>query len=109
MTGKYASRLGIILKKSGLQQELTSNALPLSLAENITTLPKILKEQGYSNHYVGKWGLGFDKISSLPLHQGFDSFYGSISNLPLDYYNFTSKEGNITGYDLYNNTKVYRN
>ncbi|KII63224.1 Arylsulfatase I [Thelohanellus kitauei] len=99
MTGKYAACFG-------LNRDVNTNSLPISLPSIETTLPKILKQQGYNTHFLGKWGLGFYKRSVHPINQGFDSFYGSMSFRAVDYYNLTSTDGNYTGYDLYNGTQV---
>jgi arylsulfatase len=38
--------------------------------------PKLLKDVGYSNAMVGKWGLGPPNSNSIPTEMGFDYFYG---------------------------------
>lgn len=48
----------------------------LALPEGTVTLPKLLKECGYSTALIGKWGLGFPGSSGDPLNQGFDHFFG---------------------------------
>lgn len=44
------------------------------LKPDAVTLPKLLKQAGYTTGAFGKWGLGND-----PNHQGFDEWYGFIS------------------------------
>ncbi|KAF0990619.1 hypothetical protein HZS_7708, partial [Henneguya salminicola] len=100
-SGKYAGRFG-------LQHGPINNSQPLSFPSDELSLPKVLKQHGYKNHFVGKWGLGFYKKSSLPIYQGFDTFFGSISSQPTDYYNFNSTDGSFVGYDLYNNTEIVK-
>lgn len=48
----------------------------LPLPDGIVTLPKLLKECGYSTALIGKWGLGYPGSSGEPLNQGFDHFFG---------------------------------
>ena len=38
--------------------------------------PKLLKDVGYNNAMVGKWGLGPPNSNSIPTEMGFDYFYG---------------------------------
>ena len=38
--------------------------------------PKLLKDIGYNNAMVGKWGLGPPNSNSIPTEMGFDYFYG---------------------------------
>lgn len=40
------------------------------------TIPKVLKEIGYTTGIVGKWGLGYPGSESTPNKMGFDFFYG---------------------------------
>lgn len=40
------------------------------------TLPEALGEQGYRTKIVGKWHLGHVKSTFLPIHHGFDSWFG---------------------------------
>ena len=46
------------------------------LPANTVTLPKLLKQNGYTTGCFGKWGLGFPGSTGDPMNQGFDSFYG---------------------------------
>ncbi len=41
-----------------------------------TTIADLLKEVGYSNAIIGKWGLGGPLTEGVPNNQGFDFFYG---------------------------------
>lgn len=40
------------------------------------TLATMLKEAGYTNAIIGKWGLGAPHTEGVPNNQGFDYFYG---------------------------------
>ncbi|MGV7903948.1 sulfatase-like hydrolase/transferase, partial [Mycobacterium kansasii] len=62
--------------------------LRLSLADDVLTLPEILRESGYATHAVGKRHLAKDSRlgpdadrSAWPLQRGFDHYYGSLEGL----------------------------
>ncbi|KAJ8025596.1 Arylsulfatase B [Holothuria leucospilota] len=70
LTGKYSDRTGI-------QHYLHPNhktCLPLYH----TTLPEVLKNNGYSTHLIGKWHLGYCREECLPYNRGFDTFFGML-------------------------------
>src|SRR5699024_204799 len=48
------------------------------IPDSIVTLAEMLKDGGYTNGIVGKWGLGAPMTQGLPNKQGFDYFYGFI-------------------------------
>jgi arylsulfatase A len=48
----------------------------LPIPAGTVTLPKLLKEEGYTNVAIGKWGLGFPGSEGEPTRQGFDHFFG---------------------------------
>lgn len=73
LTGCYAQRVDMALFK-----EKGRVARPVSakgLNPEGVTMAEILKNQGYSTACIGKWHLG-DQPEFLPLHHGFDYFYG---------------------------------
>ena len=43
------------------------------------TVAKVLKEAGCATGLVGKWGLGDEGSTGLPTRQGFDGFFGYLS------------------------------
>lgn len=62
--------------------------LRLQLADDVLTLPEILRDNGYATYAVGKWHLVRDADmgpgrtrASWPLQRGFDSYYGSLEGL----------------------------
>lgn len=63
LTGMYAQRMGF--RQTGLE-----------IPPEILTLPEALHNAGYQTHLVGKWHAGEARPESLPLSQGFDSFFG---------------------------------
>lgn len=67
--------------------------LRLELADDVLTLPEILRESGYATFAVGKWHLVRDadmspgrSRGSWPLQRGFDSYYGSLEGLNSFFY-----------------------
>ncbi|WP_316809862.1 sulfatase [Pedobacter heparinus] len=80
LTGCYPNRLGL----SGALSPVSKTAL--NTAEE--TIASLLKKAGYKTAMLGKWHLG-SKAPNLPVHYGFDSFYGlpySHDMWPVDYY-----------------------
>ena len=68
LTGCYPPR-------AGMPDVLVGNS-ENGLSYQITTMAEMLKGQGYSTALVGKWHLGHQP-GFLPLHHGFDYFYGT--------------------------------
>lgn len=55
------------------------NSGPQRLQPNDVTVAKVLKDAGYKTALIGKWGLGMPGDSGVPNKQGFDYFYGFLS------------------------------
>lgn len=62
--------------------------LRLELADDVSTLPEILRDNGYATYGVGKWHLVRDANmgpgstkDSWPTQRGFDRYYGSLEGL----------------------------
>lgn len=53
------------------------------ISPEIITTPERLKQLGYTTHHIGKWHLGYHSRLAWPLAQGFDSFYGFLSQFLL--------------------------
>lgn len=53
---------------------------PYSLPANTETMPKALKQRGYTTHAVGKWHVGSTRPKDVPTGSswGFDSFIGLL-------------------------------
>ncbi|MBH0776435.1 arylsulfatase [Nocardia bovistercoris] len=67
--------------------------LRLELADDVLTLPEILRDNGYATYAVGKWHLVRDATmnpaahrGSWPTQRGFDRYYGSLEGLNSFYY-----------------------
>ncbi|MCX5045805.1 arylsulfatase [Aldersonia sp. NBC_00410] len=67
--------------------------LRLELADDVATLPEILRDNGYATYAVGKWHLVRDANmspgrtrDSWPTQRGFDRYYGSLEGLNSFYY-----------------------
>ena len=93
ISGRYQQRVGLewALGASPGDRELGLPALG-------TSLPALLKTNGYATGLVGKWHLGW-KPEFGPITHGFDEFYGFLSGAH-DYYTRTA-DGPP---DLYENT-----
>jgi arylsulfatase A-like enzyme len=55
------------------------------LSQHITTLPRVLKKQGYHTAMVGKWHLGIESPNT-PNEQGFDMARGFLGDMMDDYW-----------------------
>ena len=80
LTGCYPNRIGM---SGGALMPWSTKALNTSEE----TIASLLKKAGYATGMLGKWHLG-SKPPYLPLHFGFDSFYGlpySNDMWPIDY------------------------
>lgn len=76
LTGKHTGHgeiRGNIGEKSALGQ------FDISLPDSEITVAELLKQKGYATFCVGKWGLGGPKTQGSPLNQGFDDFFGYLS------------------------------
>ncbi|ANH83576.1 hypothetical protein A8C56_23690 [Niabella ginsenosidivorans] len=57
----------------------TGNKKPAFMPDSVTTIAEIMKQAGYATGAFGKWGLGAVGSEGDPNRQGFDEFYGYIS------------------------------
>jgi len=94
ISGQYQQRYGI---------EWPLGAAPGDSARGLpargTSLPALLKRNGYATGLIGKWHLGF-KPEFGPNAHGFDEFFGFVSGA-VDYYTHRRGDGKP---DLYENT-----
>ena len=96
MTGRYPMRYGM---QVGVIKPWEKRGL--SLEER--TLPKVLKEAGYTTAIAGKWHLGCFERAYLPTARGFEHQYGHYSGA-LDYF----KHERDGGFDWHRDDKVCR-
>ena len=82
LTGLNAHRAGFA---SVANMDPGFPGLRLEIADDVLTLPEILRDRGYATYGVGKWHLTRDALanaaadkSTWPLQRGFDQFYGSL-------------------------------
>ena len=74
MTGKHTGHTWIRGNRAGGE-----DAGDTSLPDSIRTLAEVMKQAGYVTGGFGKWGLGGQGSEGDPLRQGFDRFYGYLS------------------------------
>ena len=76
LTGKHTGH-GVI--RGNKSEKSTLEQFDISLPETEITVAEVLKQKGYSTFCVGKWGLGGPKTQGSPVNQGFDNFFGYLS------------------------------
>ena len=100
---------GLFPYKTSMQRGAIGFFRPMGLPTSLPSLPELLREEGYSNHLIGKWHLGYCNTDYTPLSRGFDTFFGSLSQ-QADHY---TREHQINkhigaGYDLWRDRNVSR-
>jgi arylsulfatase A-like enzyme len=93
ISGRYQQRVGIEWALS------SANDREKNLPVTGTSLPALLKTNGYATGLVGKWHLGFNPQIGPNAH-GFDEFFGFLSGAT-NYYTHRAGDGTP---DLYENT-----
>jgi arylsulfatase A-like enzyme len=78
MTGKHGGHSYIRgnYEMGGFEDNTEGGQMPLP--NDIYTLPKMLKQVGYTTALCGKWGMGMNGTTGTPLNQGFDYYYGYL-------------------------------
>ena len=76
LTGKHTGCSYVRGNKGIKSQEGTFD---LHLPSTEVTVAELLKQRGYATMCVGKWGLGGPKTTGSPINQGFDYFFGYLS------------------------------
>ena len=76
MTGKHTGH-AYVRGNKGVQSE--QGTFDLHLPESEITVAELFKEKGYATMCVGKWGLGGPGTTGSPVNQGFDYFFGYLS------------------------------
>lgn len=99
LTGRYPIHLG-------MQFTEVEVASPWGLNLTETTLPEVLRENGYTTYAFGKWNLGHSSPRYLPTARGFDYFLGYLTGQL--YYWSKKPPGYNTFHDfLYSNQDCY--
>jgi arylsulfatase A-like enzyme len=100
MTGRYPARTPV-----GLREPLdwSPNDSTIGLSPEQTSIPSLLKKNGYETFLVGKWHLGFAPRFS-PVKNGFTEFFGFHGG-GIDYVSHTDPGGNN---DLYESDRPTR-
>lgn len=88
------TRVGTLTGRWPITMGFQESALPpwrdRGLEADVSTLPEILAEQGYTRRAcIGKWHIGHLKKRYWPTYQGFNHFYGHL-NGGIDYFEHTS-------------------
>lgn len=76
LTGKHTGH-GYVRGNKG--QKTSHGMFDLALPAKEVTVAEILKKKGYKTMCVGKWGLGGPGTEGSPINQGFDYFFGYLS------------------------------
>lgn len=76
LTGKHT---GHAFVRGNKGVEVNGKSFDLNIPDEEVTVAEIFKENGYSTMCVGKWGLGGPGTSGSPINQGFDYFFGYLS------------------------------
>jgi len=93
ISGRYQQRVGIEWALSSTTDR--DKSLPVTK----TSLPALLKQNGYATALIGKWHLGFNPQIGPNAH-GFDEFFGFLSGAT-NYYTHRAGDG---APDLFENT-----
>jgi arylsulfatase A-like enzyme len=94
ITMRYQYRL-----RGGMEEPINSRSKgnpKLGLPPEVSTLPSLLKKEGYDTALIGKWHLGYPPAFG-PLKSGYDEFYGIMAG-GVDYFSHCSGKGD---HDLY--------
>ena len=81
LSGRFPDRVGV----PGVVRDETPADSWGRLAPDVTLLPAVLRETGYTTALVGKWHLGTDE-PQLPNVRGFDRFHGFLGDMMDDYW-----------------------
>jgi arylsulfatase A len=86
LTGKHTGHTFVRENNDGTDKaareaivKVDGHLAQLALPAGEITLAEVLKEKGYRTGCIGKWGLGHPSNEGSPMKQGFDFFYGYIS------------------------------
>lgn len=74
------------------------------LKTDVNLMPQLLKQAGYTNGMIGKWGLGAPHTMAIPTKMGFDYFFGYNCQRQAHTYNPVHLYENELRYHLANDT-----
>ncbi|GAA6186223.1 sulfatase-like hydrolase/transferase [Aliiglaciecola sp. NS0011-25] len=76
------SRLGLITGTYNQRQGAYWYGKKATISPKLATIPEVIKSQGYTSGYVGKYHYGYStpEARDFPLNHGFDYFYGYGGN-----------------------------
>ncbi|WOH36023.1 sulfatase-like hydrolase/transferase [Thalassotalea fonticola] len=76
------SRLGLITGTYNQRQGAYWYGKKAAISDKLTTIAEVIKTQGYTSGYIGKYHYGSSKpdVRDFPLNHGFDYFYGYGGN-----------------------------
>jgi arylsulfatase A-like enzyme len=75
------TRAGILTGTEPINHGFTPVARGIS--PEVITLPETLQTAGYTTHHIGKWHVGHTTRLAWPRQQGFDTFFGFLSQFLL--------------------------
>ena len=64
----------------------SASGKPVDMDDNTRTIAHLLSERGYQTAIIGKWGLAEGDMHSMPLHRGFDYFFGYKTHVDAHHY-----------------------
>lgn len=76
LTGKHTGHAYVRGNKG---EKTPEGTFDLALPDSELTVAELFKRNGYATMCVGKWGLGGPHTDGSPLNQGFDYFFGYLS------------------------------
>lgn len=79
LTGKHTGNSAIRGNKTFV--DIDSCKYEMNLPDEEITIGELFKDNGYKTACIGKWGLGSPTGEGHPNRQGFDYFYGYLSQL----------------------------
>lgn len=83
MTGQHTGHTPIRGNKEAEHGSGCKGDWPIE--DDVVTLGEIMRDAGYRTALMGKWGLGGEDSAGLPNDQGFDHFFGYLSQTHANY------------------------
>ena len=83
MTGQHVGHTPIRGNKAARPGAGCESDWPIE--DKVVTLGEVMQDAGYRTALIGKWGLGGEGTTGFPNDQGFDHFYGYLSQAHANY------------------------